>query len=649
VWDKVQGDKSIQEKLKGRTLFGQAEHPKSVQSDLQLTSHIITDFIINEDEGKLYQNIDILDTPCGQIINTLIEAGCQVGVSTRAEGDLVERTDDQGTYHEVVPEAYRYVSTDFTADPSTFGTKPMNLERSQLVHTLEGVAQSGKLNENEKRFAQKLIESIQSEEGVEDDRNEVDPEELAKEEDKNQQTLEKQMEQELKDAGLLPEGLDLGCKIKTKDGKIGTVKTITESAITVMMADNTTITVDDFGTITVIPNKEEPVEEPIDEEPIELDVEDDYDGDLDQDIEDVRDGEEGEEIDMDLDDEDLDEGKKKPGKRDKTGPYKRSMQAKTSKKDKRKQAGGKCSMTETLESKLRKKNKINESEMNASCPACGSPVVRGDSDSEYEWRCTNCSWEGDDPIFGAPGGNESTLESKLRKKNKINENQDILFKEGDEVDYHGRTGHVVMIDGGSVIVSFEDTGEEEAIDIDELAEQNDLVDNDEYADGTNRTYESKKKTKKRGMNESFGNMVDFLEKAYNKLSNTQKAKVNSIVGTNTISERKPTIIAKELRKLKIQEASIRAERDKTIELLKQAKMNKLNESKNVSLYENKVNRLNEKISKANESIERYRKGYFKVLEDKKKYDEKLKKAIQEQKENNTRILIKEYVNLKLDI
>ena len=45
------------------------------------------------------------------------------------------------------------------------------------------------------------------------------------------------------------------------------------------------------------------------------------------------------------------------------------------------------------------------------------------------------------------------------------------WKKGEEVDYHGRTGTITGYEGGYAIVSFDDTGEEEAIDIDELIEQ----------------------------------------------------------------------------------------------------------------------------------------------------------------------------------
>lgn len=149
VWERVNSDNVIIEKMKNRTLFGQAEHPKETQSDLQLTSHIITNKFfetVNENGKtveKAFDNIDVLDTPCGRIINTLLEAGCMVGVSTRAEGDLEEAEKDGQKFQRVIPESFRYVTTDFTADPSTLGTIPMNVEKNLVREIKEAATHRG--------------------------------------------------------------------------------------------------------------------------------------------------------------------------------------------------------------------------------------------------------------------------------------------------------------------------------------------------------------------------------------------------------------------------------------------------------------------------------------------------------------------------
>lgn len=162
VWTKVLEDQSFQDKLNSRALFGHAEHPEQTQSDLQLTSHVIFEMWLDEDKGQVFQKFDILDTPTGRIVDTLLRAGCQVGVSTRAEGDLEEAEDDGGPYSRVIPESYNYVTTDFTADPSTFGVVPIDVRRN-VVAEIRRVFESKETNADDRKFAGCLLESMKCE------------------------------------------------------------------------------------------------------------------------------------------------------------------------------------------------------------------------------------------------------------------------------------------------------------------------------------------------------------------------------------------------------------------------------------------------------------------------------------------------------
>jgi len=166
VWEAVGKDESINEKMANRALFGQAEHPEETMSDLQLTSHVIFETWIDDSKNITYQRLDVLDTPMGRIIETLLKAGCGVGMSTRAEGDLedVEGDIDEATgkpkiYQKVIAETYRYVTTDFTADPSTFGAVPQDLEFN-LCQSVSKSAREGKMNLAEKKFATKILEGL---------------------------------------------------------------------------------------------------------------------------------------------------------------------------------------------------------------------------------------------------------------------------------------------------------------------------------------------------------------------------------------------------------------------------------------------------------------------------------------------------------
>jgi len=159
LWERVQSDPNISEQMGNRALFGHAEHPEHTQSDLQLTSHVIFEMNISED-GRVYQTMDIVDTPTGRIVNTLLLAGCKVGVSTRAEGELKEARDDQGEmFYDVVPESYKYKTTDFTADPSTHGAIPIDIKRN-VVEAIGQEADNEKNKVNERAFAKAVLDSM---------------------------------------------------------------------------------------------------------------------------------------------------------------------------------------------------------------------------------------------------------------------------------------------------------------------------------------------------------------------------------------------------------------------------------------------------------------------------------------------------------
>lgn len=159
VWEHVLANECLQRKMQERCLFGHAEHPEGSQSNLECTSHVIFETKLEEDASHLYQTMDVLDTPAGRIVDTLLRAGCNVGVSTRAEGELEECEDQKfGKYSRVIPESYNYITTDFTADPSTFDMAPISVRRN-AVKAAEAVCR-GVATEGERSFAVSILESV---------------------------------------------------------------------------------------------------------------------------------------------------------------------------------------------------------------------------------------------------------------------------------------------------------------------------------------------------------------------------------------------------------------------------------------------------------------------------------------------------------
>lgn len=166
VWENVLKNADVKEKLERRILFGNQEHP--IESALKLnkddTSHIVSNILLDEKNNMVYADFDVLPTDAGRFINVLLEAGCDVGTSTRAEGELEEKIEEKSgdKYFEVVPESYQFITVDFTADPSTIGAYPMDVQRNVVNHVRSEFESKG-IN---KEVACALLEGIKSKEAV---------------------------------------------------------------------------------------------------------------------------------------------------------------------------------------------------------------------------------------------------------------------------------------------------------------------------------------------------------------------------------------------------------------------------------------------------------------------------------------------------
>lgn len=77
--------KSLQNVITNRRLLGEADHPDDGKTKLTRVSHLITKLEVKED-GSVYGEAELLDTPAGKILKALYEQGVQIGVSSRGHG-----------------------------------------------------------------------------------------------------------------------------------------------------------------------------------------------------------------------------------------------------------------------------------------------------------------------------------------------------------------------------------------------------------------------------------------------------------------------------------------------------------------------------------------------------------------------------------
>ena len=71
-------------------IFGEADHPSGLNINLDRVSHVITSMWMEGVNGC--GKLKILPTPMGNIIKTILESGCKLGVSSRGSGNVNEST-----------------------------------------------------------------------------------------------------------------------------------------------------------------------------------------------------------------------------------------------------------------------------------------------------------------------------------------------------------------------------------------------------------------------------------------------------------------------------------------------------------------------------------------------------------------------------
>jgi len=100
--------------VKHRGLVGELDHPTDSIIHFENASHLITK--LWWDGNVLMGEGEVLNTPSGKVLRSLIEAGVRVGISSRGVGN--GQVNNEGVL--VIGESYKLITFDAVADPSTF-------------------------------------------------------------------------------------------------------------------------------------------------------------------------------------------------------------------------------------------------------------------------------------------------------------------------------------------------------------------------------------------------------------------------------------------------------------------------------------------------------------------------------------------------
>ena len=115
LWKKVFADPLFKESLENKTLYGELDHPEDRFEPLITEACVVmTDYRIDEDAGVIYGGFDILDTPKGRILKTVLDYGSVVGVSSRGQGDIIESADGE----KVDEDSYEFACFDVVSTPA---------------------------------------------------------------------------------------------------------------------------------------------------------------------------------------------------------------------------------------------------------------------------------------------------------------------------------------------------------------------------------------------------------------------------------------------------------------------------------------------------------------------------------------------------
>jgi len=92
---------------------GNCDHPETSVVELKKVSHVVREAEMDP-EGTVAGVVELLDTPCGKILQSLVESGITLGISSRGVGSTKRDGDSQ-----VVQDDFQLICFDIVAEPST--------------------------------------------------------------------------------------------------------------------------------------------------------------------------------------------------------------------------------------------------------------------------------------------------------------------------------------------------------------------------------------------------------------------------------------------------------------------------------------------------------------------------------------------------
>ena len=102
-----------------RRALGELDHPDTSVVNLANASHLVTEIWM--DENRCMGKIEVLNTPSGNILKSLVDSGVKLGISSRGMGSVTEANGKT-----IVEDDFQLICFDMVSDPSTPGAFMMS-------------------------------------------------------------------------------------------------------------------------------------------------------------------------------------------------------------------------------------------------------------------------------------------------------------------------------------------------------------------------------------------------------------------------------------------------------------------------------------------------------------------------------------------
>ncbi len=110
--------------------LGECDHPDTSVIELKNVSHIVREANLQGDD--VVGVIELLDTPAGKILQSLVESGVTLGISSRGVGSTINENGNQ-----IVQEDFQLICFDMVSEPSTPGAFMLTESKEVLKDQLD--------------------------------------------------------------------------------------------------------------------------------------------------------------------------------------------------------------------------------------------------------------------------------------------------------------------------------------------------------------------------------------------------------------------------------------------------------------------------------------------------------------------------------